>query len=190
MRVITRSSALVLIEFQNQWTEPGLYHSLIKRQLESRAVIDNTRKLVNESRGSGIKIIHAPLVIDPQNKKGWLAHLTFGKVFTRGSRNAEITPGLYQEGDLLVQGKYAFDAFLGSNLEEILRSVGARTLFVGGFTTDQCVAKTLRSALQKGFDAHLIPDCTAALTGFLQKKTEREFRERLLGYREILALLD
>lgn len=142
-------SAVVLVEFQNQWTEPGLYHTLIGRQLQSRRVLENTRWLVEQARVRGVTIIHAPLVIDPENKRGRPAHLTFGKVFTKGTRKSRIMSGLYQDTDLVVEGRYAFDAFVGGNLEELLRSRSVETVFLGGFTTDQCVAKTLRTAVAK-----------------------------------------
>lgn len=187
MKTSSSQSAIVLIEFQKQWTDPGFYHTLIRKQLASRQVIDNTRRLVAEARSRAFAIIHAPLVIDPNNKRGWFGHLTFGKVFTLGSHKAEITPGLYEEGDSLVKGRYAFDAFIGSDLEELLRSHGIGRMFMCGFTTDQCVAKTLRTALRKGFDAHLISDCTATMNRFFQRKTEREFGDRVLESRQLLA---
>jgi nicotinamidase-related amidase len=158
-------SAVVLIEFQNQWTDGGLYHRLIRQQLASRSVLDRTRAFLTEARSRGSHIIHAPLVIDPHNKRGLLANISFGRIFTQGSHGAEITQGLYQSGDLVVEGRYAFDAFLGSNLEELLRIHEIRTLFMGGFITDQCIAKTLRTALRKGFDAYLTADCTATYSG-------------------------
>lgn len=188
--LVNNKSAVVLIEFQNQWTESGLYHTLIKGQLHARGVIDNARRLVRKSREHGIRIIHAPLVIDPRNKRGWFAHLTLGKVFTRGSRKAQITTGLHENGDLVVEGRYAFDAFVGSNLEELLLSSQADTLYLAGFTTDQCVAKTLRTAIRKGFEGHLISDCTATLNGMLQRKTEHEFRQQVVTSAEILDLVN
>lgn len=168
-------SAILLIEFQNQWTKKGLYHRLIKGQLEKRGVLENTKNLVDRARERGMKIIHAPLVIDPKNKRGWLAFLTFGKVFTKGTWKSEISEGLFREGDLLVKGRYAFDAFVGSDLENILRENGIETVFVCGFTTDQCVAKTMRTLIKKGFKAYLVSDCTAAMSHKIQQKIEREF---------------
>jgi nicotinamidase-related amidase len=188
MKLSVSQSALVLIEFQKQWTDPGLYHTLIKGQLVSRTVIGNTRRLVEGARRSGIRIIHAPLIIDPKNKRGWFAHLTLGKVFTLGSLKSEITSNLYQEGDLVVKGRCSFDSFIGSDLEELLRSHGLATLFICGFTTDQCVAKTLRTALLKEFDAYLISDCTATMSRFFQRRTEREFGERTLESGKLMAL--
>ncbi len=179
-------SAVLLVEFQNQWTEKGLYNRLIKKQLESRGVLENTKKLVKKARELGMKIIHAPLVIDPKNKKGWLAFLTFGKVFTRGTRKAEISEGLFREGDLVVKGRYAFDAFVGSDLENILKENGIETVFVCGFTSDQCVAKTMQTLLKKGFDTRMVSDCTATLNDFFQKRTEKKFSDRVVNSNDVL----
>ena len=182
MNIEKSKSAIVLIEFQKQWTGKGLYHWLIKGQLASRNVLENTITLVNEARKSGIKIIHAPLIIDPENKKGWLAWLTFGKVFTKGTRKAEIMEGLFKEGDILVTGRYAFDAFVGSNLEQVIKDNSIETLFICGFTTDQCVAKTMRTSLKKGINGYLVSDCTATMNGFFQWKTERKYRGKVVNY--------
>jgi nicotinamidase-related amidase len=179
------TSAIVLVEFQNQWTSPGLYHSLIKGQLRSRAVLENTRRLVGRARARGSTVIHAPLVVDPENRRGLLAHVTFGRVFTKGTEKSAITAGLFRDGDLVVEGRYAFDAFIGSNLEELLRGRSSETLFLAGFTTDQCVAKTLRTALRKGFETYMISDCTATMSSILQKRAEREFRERTVSSRDL-----
>ena len=100
--------------------------------------------LVDNAGKKGVKIIHAPLFTDPEHKKGWFAWLTFGKVFTKGTRKVEITEGLFKEGDILVTGRYAFDAFVGSNLEIVVENNQIANLFICGFTTDQCVAKTMQ----------------------------------------------
>ncbi len=180
-------TAILLVEFQNQWTLKGIYHWLIKGQLISRNVLENTKILVNEARKKGIKIIHAPLIIDPHNKKGWLAFLTFGRVFTKGTWKSQIMDELFNENDMIVEGRYAFDAFTGSNLEDILKQNSIETVFMCGFTTDQCVAKTMDTMLKKGFDAYLVSDCTATLNSFLQKRTEKRFGERVINSQDILS---
>ncbi len=169
MNIEKSKSAVVLIEFQNQWTGKGLYHWLIKSQLTSRNVLANTLSLAKEARKKGVKIIHTPLIIDPENKKGWLAWLTLGKVFTKGTRKAEIMGGLFKEGDILVTGRYAFDAFaVGSDLEQVIEDNDIKMLLICGFTTDQCVAKTMCTAIEKGFNCYLVSDCTATMNGFFQ----------------------
>ena len=186
MNIEKSKSAIVLIEFQNQWTGKGLYHWLIKGQLTSRNVLSNTLTLVDEARKRGTKIIHAPLIIDPENKKGWLAWLTFGKVFTKGTRKAEIMEGLLKEGDILITGRYAFDAFVGSDLEQVIEDNDIEMLLICGFTTDQCVAKTMRTAIKKGINGYLVSNCTATMNGFFQWKTERKFRGKIVTYVDVL----
>jgi len=187
MNINKSKSAILLIEFQNQWTQKGLYNRLIKKQLNTRNVLENTRSLVNNARKQGIKIIHAPLVIDSKDKKGWLAHLTFGKVFTQGTWKSEISDGLFEKGDLLVKGRYAFDAFIGSNLETILKENNLENIFICGFTTDQCIAKTMNTMISKKFNAYLVSNCTATLNDFLQKRTEKKFADKVVNSYDIVT---
>ncbi len=189
MKINKNRSAVLLIEFQNQWTERGLYHRLIKRQLKSGNVIANTLTLVEKAREKGAAIIHAPLIIDPYNKKGWLAHLTLGKVFTKGSEKSEITEGFYKKKDIIISGRYAFDAFIGSDLEEQLSDHKIENILFCGFTTDQCVAKTMITAIKKNFNCYLISDCTAAIAKIFQRKIEKSFPGKIFNYREILNML-
>ncbi len=179
-------SAILLIEFQNQWTQRGLYNWLIKKQLNTRNVLENTNSLINHARKQGIKIIHVPLIIDPKNKKGWLAHLTFGKIFTKGKSASEISDGFFEKEDLIVKGRYAFDAFIGSDLETILKENNFETVFICGFTTDQCIAKTMNTMINKKFNAYLVSDCTATLNDFFQKRTEKKFADKVVNSRDIV----
>lgn len=187
-------TALVLVEFQKQWTEKGLFNRLIKNQLDSRNVVRNTQHLVAKARENGIMIIHAPLVVDHHNKKGWLAHLTFGRIFTKDTWKAEVTPGLFDESDLIVQREYynlkAFDAFFESGLEQVLKNHAVKNLFICGFATDQCPARTLRTALRKGFNAYLVSDCTATFNEFFQKMAERKHSDRVVTSHKLLTKLN
>ncbi len=182
-------AAVLLVEFQNQWTLRGPYHRLIREQLASREVVANTKALVSGARQRGIAVVHAPLVIDPAHKKGWLAHLTLGKVFTRGTWKAAITDGLFADGDHIVHDRYAFDAFTGTELEGMLHGLRVEHLFICGFTTDQCVSRTLRTALARGFEGQLVSDCTATLFPWLQRRVERRLGARVVGHRELLAAM-
>ncbi|MBT3314714.1 MAG: cysteine hydrolase [Anaerolineae bacterium] len=186
-------SAIVLIEFQKEWTKKGLFYTLIKSQLEKRNAIQNTQSFVAEARKLGIKIIHAPLIVDPANKKGWMAYLTFGKIFTKGTWRSEIVDGLYEEGDLIaLRETYnykGFDAFHESMLEETLRENNIQTIFICGFATDQCPSLTLNTAEEKGFEPHLVTNCTATFGDFFQKRAERRHRERVLTAQNALKAI-
>lgn len=172
--------AVVLIEFQKQWTERGFFNWLIRDQLEKRSVIDNVRCLVSKLREQGATVIHAPLVIDPGHKKGWLPWLTWGRIFTKNTWKAELTPNIFQKDDPIVQGRTSFDAFVNSDLEAILKKHGIRRILFCGFTTDQCVTKTMKTAKKKGYDCFLVSDCTATLNVYLQKGAEKRFKSKVI----------
>lgn len=182
-------SAVVLIEFQRQWTDPGLYHWLIRSQLDSRAVLARTRSLARAAREHGACVIHAPLVIDPAHKQGWLAHLTLGKVFTKGTSRAQLSEGLHEAADLVVRGRTRFDAFAGSDLEELVRAEGIDQLYFCGITTEYCVAKSMRTAQGLGFSSTMVSDCTATRNGRIQRRVEREFEPWVLSSREVTERL-
>lgn len=60
------------------------------------------------------------------------------------------------------------------------------TLLICGFTTDQCVAKTMRTAIKKGINSYLVSGCTATMNGFFQWKTERKSQGKVVTYVDVL----
>jgi len=169
--------AIVLVEYQNQWTKPGLYHWIISRVLKQNNVIANTTKLVTRARKLGIPIIHAPLIIDPKNKKGLFAYLSQGLVFRKGTEAAELDERIYEKGDLIIEGRTAFDAFVNSTLKETLDKLSPDTVLFGGFVTDQCVGKTLKTALANNINGLLLSDCSATFAPIVQRITEKKFAD-------------
>lgn len=71
---------------------------------------------------------------------------------------AELTP---QSGDLQWD-KPAQSAFVGTDLEESLRTRGVTHLLLSGVTTQCCVLATYRHAADLGFFPLLLEDCCAA----------------------------
>lgn len=99
-------------------------------------------------------------------------------------QKAEITPGLFDKSDFIAQRKYynlkAFDAFFESGLEQVLKNHAIKNLFICGFATGQCPARTLRTALRKGFNAYLVSDCTATFNGSFQRMAEHKHSDRVV----------
>lgn len=168
-------TVVVLIEYQKQWTKPGLYNWIISGVLKRNDVIANSEKLVQRARELGIPVIHAPLVVDPKNKKGLFAIMSQGLVFRKGSEAAKIDERVYKDSDIVIKGRTAFDAFVNSDLEKTLKGLDAKKVLLGGFITDQCLVKTLKTARLLGFDALLLSDCSATFSQFVQRRMEKSF---------------
>jgi len=170
-------TAIILIEFQKTWTERGIFYNMIKKEYESRHVLSNTLALLDFAREKDIHIIHAPIIIDRQNREHYrkVAFLPrFLGRFTEGTWKAEFTEGVFQMGDPVVTGRTAFDATIDSNLEEILLEGGYTHLLFCGFTTDHCVAETMETLSEKNYRCYLVSDCTAASSAAVQKRMEEK----------------
>jgi nicotinamidase-related amidase len=170
MGVDPRSTAVVLIEFQNDFTsEGGALHGAVEGVMDSTNMIENTKKLVEEARSSGATIIHAPIRFADgyheitDHPYGILAGVVDNKAFVKDTWGADFVDDLTpQADDIVIEGKRGLDTFASTNLDFILRSKGIETVALGGFLTNCCVESTMRSAYEKGFDVITLTDCVAA----------------------------
>lgn len=172
------NTAILLIEFQKTWTEKGIFYRLIEKEYTSRNVLSNTKEVISIARNQGLKIIQAPLILDKEDKERYKktpfpARLL--KRFAKGTWKTEFTEGIYENTDIIVQGRCSFDACECSNLKQLLKENGIKNIYVCGFTTDHCVKETMNSLIGKGFNCILVSDCTATRNNKLQKKIEKEF---------------
>jgi nicotinamidase-related amidase len=142
MAIDPKHTAVVLIEFQNDFTsEGGVLHDAVRDVMESTGMIDNTRALVEAARAAGATIVHAPITFAPGY--GELSDHPYG-----------ILKG--------VVGKRGLDTFATTNLDFILRARGITTIALGGFLTNCCVESTMRTAYEKGYEVITLSDCVAA----------------------------
>ena len=83
------------------------------------------------------------------------------------------------DGDETVD-KFRYDAFLGTNLDFLLRARGIRTVVCTGTATNVCVKSTARAAHMRDYHLVLIGDCCASTNQDLHDATLRNV-ERSFG---------
>lgn len=164
------TTALVLIEYQNEFTtEGGVLHGAVAGVMNETQMLANTLKVVEAARKAGVVIMHAPITFAPgygeltRHPYGILKGVVDGKAFVRGTWGAAIIDALTPvEGDIVIEGKRGLDTFASTNIDFILRSKGIKTVVLGGFLTNCCVESTMRTAYEHGFEVITLTDCVAA----------------------------
>jgi nicotinamidase-related amidase len=82
-----------------------------------------------------------------------------------GTSGADLVAGLEpQPGDVRITGKRRYDAFLGTDLDQVLRLRGVENLLVTGVCTDICVISTVHHARNLDYRCFVLSDAVAGTT--------------------------
>lgn len=137
-------AALVVIDVQEGTNQPG------KGQRNNPQAEENIERLLDAWRDAGRPIIHVK-----HNSRSLASpfHVTH-------PGNAIMAFAQPRSGEPLIE-KDVNCAFIGTDLETRLRSVGITTLVIVGFITNHCVETTARMAGDLDFDTYVVSDATA-----------------------------
>jgi ureidoacrylate peracid hydrolase len=177
-----KTTAVVLIEYQNDFTsDGGVLHGAVLDVMKTTDMMANTRQVVDAAHSAGATVMHAPITFAPgynelsSHPYGILKGVVDGNAFVKGSWGAAIVDELAPaDGDIVIEGKRGLDTFASTNLDFILRSKGITTIALGGFLTNCCVESTMRSGYENGYKVITLSDCVAA--------TSAEEHENALKY--------
>jgi len=170
MTIDPKTTAVVLIEFQNDFTsDGGVLHGAVTDVMEKTDMLANAQQVADAARACGATVMHAPITFAEgyneisDHPYGILKGVVDGNAFVKDSWGAAIVEELApQGGDIVVEGKRGLDTFASTNLDFILRSKGIKTIALGGFLTNCCVESTMRSGYENGYQVITLSDCVAA----------------------------
>jgi ureidoacrylate peracid hydrolase len=170
MAIDPKTTAVVLIEYQNDFTtKGGALHDAVSEVMDRTKMLSKTKDVIDAARSVGATVMYAPITFaDGYNEisdhpYGILKGVVDGNAFVKGSWGAAIVDELTPEqGDIVIEGKRGLDTFASTNLDFILRSKGINTLVLGGFLTNCCVESTMRSGYENGYQVITLSDCVAA----------------------------
>jgi nicotinamidase-related amidase len=149
-------TALVIVDMENDFVHSdGKAAVRGGRPLDHiHAIVPRIRELLDAARVAGALIVHiqhTTLADDLSNSGPWLdarmkATYSAVDVCLAGTWGQQIIDELQpREGEAVVQ-KYRYGAFVGTNLDLLLRSADIRTAVCCGAATNVCVEATAREA--------------------------------------------
>jgi nicotinamidase-related amidase len=170
MAINPATTAIVLIEYQNDFTsEGGVLHGAVEAVMDKTDMLANTKRVVDAARAAGVTVMHAPITFAKgygelsAHPYGILKGVVDGQCFVKDSWGAAIVDELSpQVGDIVIEGKRGLDTFASTNLDFILRNKGITTIALGGFLTNCCVESTMRTGYEHGYQVVTLTDCMAA----------------------------
>ena len=165
------STALLVIDVQNDYANPAGFAGQHGKDLEPAvAMLPTLLGLIDAARAAGVRVIHtrnwhreatdSEVWLDKLNQRGRSQDERPGRAGTWGAEFFGIVPLPGEE----IISKFRYDAFLGTNLEYILRAAGIRTVVCAGTATNVCVESTARAAHMRDFHVVLAADCCAAMS--------------------------
>jgi biuret amidohydrolase len=178
-----RRSALLVIDYQNYSVNRAC--GLMRRMIElhpaiadyyvpwvTEVAIPNTRRLLDAFRAQRWEVVYTrnggllpggrDLIerrrqrdVDAQNATGTAT------LWSRGSYEHEVIDELAPQPNELIIDKNCSSPFNGTGIDQLLRNLEIRSLFVTGMATDMCVETTARDAADRGFDVVVVEDAVA-----------------------------
>ena len=181
-----RRTAIVTIDMHRGHLDPGVATMATDPQ-EAGRVIAAAKELLDFARGAGIPVIHVKLVYrriaglgsEGMTQPFWRAmhelaesdRLTPGRPSTVdghnivGSPGTEIIPALLAQSDFVIDNKKRLDCFFGTDLNQLLRALGANTVCLMGINTNTCVLNTAFTAFNLDYRVVVLSDCVASMYG-------------------------
>lgn len=163
-------TALVVVDVQNDFCAPtGSLAALGCDVGAVQQILPRLQRLINGARGAGIPVIIVKTLHDENtDSRPWLDRVGrvpgaehTGRTCRTGSWGAEFYRISPSPSDLIVT-KHRFSAFVGTNLDMVLRTHGVQSLLFTGVTTETCVESSLRDGLFHEYYVSLVSDCAAS----------------------------
>jgi nicotinamidase-related amidase len=170
------TTALVIIDMQRDFLEPGGFGSLLGNDVSLlQRTIAPLQEVLAAARAAGMTVIHTreghrPDLTDASPAKLSRGHMAcgigdpgpFGRILVRGEHGHDIIDELAPAQGEPVLDKPGKGAFYATDLELLLRNRGITQLIVTGVTTEVCVHTTVREANDRGFECLVLSDCVGS----------------------------
>ncbi len=165
-------TALVMIEFVNEWLAPdGKLRGLIKDERQFIHSQEAAQQALAAARKAGMPVIHATLQLSPDYREfgrarfGLRGAIPKAGTWQRQERGWQFyEPFAPRPDEFVISGRAGASAFAASDLDNYLRGQGITRIYLAGYATHVCIESTMRTAHDLGYEPVILSDATAAFT--------------------------
>lgn len=154
------STALLVMDIQNE------QYALVEKSGQAGDLLENVSRVIEAARRAGVPVIYVVVQYrpgypeaHPQNR-----FQTYNKTQGRlqeGSEEAQIHESVTPRDDDIVVVKRRVNAFYGTELDLLLRSMNVDTIALAGIATRGVVLSTTRHAADADYAIIILEDCCA-----------------------------
>jgi nicotinamidase-related amidase len=169
----TGSTVLVAVDMHRGHLDPSVATLPLPAE-RSRALIARSAPIFDALRRSGVPVVHVVTIYrTPQESDSnpfWGSKRSGTRARSHehnlvGSPGTQIVPELHAPGDVVVATKKRYSAYLHTDLEFVLRDLGAKTVLLAGVNTNSCILCTSFETVNRDFDLVVLRDCVDSMDG-------------------------
>lgn len=177
MNIEKEKTALLIIDMQKAFVEPGAAHCIAG----AKATVPAISKAAEDARKAGIPVfwIKRRYRADGSDVEftrydSWLKGGRTMAPGSKGINSEELASGLeMQEGDYEII-KPRWSAFFQTELDMVLRRLGINTILLSGTTTPNCVRTTCYDGIALDYRTIILKDCCSSQTDEIQQANFRD----------------
>ncbi len=158
-RLSREHSALLVIDMQRYFLDESSHAYLPA----SRGIVGNVSSIIDAFRGRSLPVIYTRHAHLKDEQPGAMDRWWKDKI-VEGTEMSEIVPELEPKGGEPVLRKSRYSAFVGTDLERMLRERGITGIAITGVMTHLCCETTARDAFMRDLDVFFVVDGTASDT--------------------------
>jgi len=155
--LLTEGTALLVIDMQRFFTDPSSHASFPTAD----TIVGNVQRVLTAFRSRGLPVIFTRHALASGEDAGAMGRW-WRDVLTVDNPLSNIDERVRPSGTELVLRKTRYSAFVGTDLDDRLRTSGISRLFIVGVMTHLCCESTARDAFMRDHDVFLIVDATAS----------------------------
>lgn len=183
--------ALLIIDMQNDFVREDSPY----RVAGAAAVIPKIQNVLAEFRKKKLPVFHILRIHRPDGsdveiiRQEKFKKLPFAVAGTKG---AAVIDELAPRAGEYILTKTRMSAFIGTELDLMLRTLGVTAVFVTGIQTPNCIRTTVFDAIAYNFPAVLVDDAVGAVTEEIHRANVRDMENigvRIVKVAEIPGLL-